>query len=413
MNNGTERYVVHVEVQFVRCDRTTASEESTLKTLLTDMIKTEKPAPNKCFPSNLLENNKLNLVKSVYIDCDTEEDELIIDNIDQNLIFHFYSAINRPMETELFEIDGQGDMDAVPTFHHWILPSTAFVGLWETLIYEQGLKEKLLNFAFSALLFSEHNVNPNVIACNRLILLHGPPGTGKTSLCKALAQKIAIRSVKKYRHTHLIEINSHSLFSKWFSESGKLVMSLFSKIREIVVNKDNLVCVLIDEVESLAFARDSMSSQEPKDAMRVVNALLTQLDSIKEYPNVLILATSNLAKTIDDAFIDRADVKQYIGLPTKKAIRKIYETVLLELMRVEILEEVELFPGYKQQIEEIVEQSSGLSGRSIRKIPLLAHALHLAENPNGFSQKLSVTKYLNAVKEALVKQHNDNKAIDR
>ena len=53
------------------------------------------------------------------------------------------------------------------------------------------------------------------------------PGTGKTSLCKALAQKLAIRLSDRYNYGQLIEINAHSLFSKWFSESGKLVMKLF------------------------------------------------------------------------------------------------------------------------------------------------------------------------------------------
>ena len=54
----------------------------------------------------------------------------------------------------------------------------------------------------------------------------------------------------------------------------------------------------IDEVESLSAAR-SASANEPSDAIRVVNALLTQIDAIKRFPNVLIMTTSNVTGTID------------------------------------------------------------------------------------------------------------------
>ena len=50
-------------------------------------------------------------------------------------------------------------------------------------------------------------------------------------------------------------------------------------------------------------------------ACRAVNALLTHLDRLRTCPNVLILATSNLAAAVDAAFIDRADIKAYIGPP--------------------------------------------------------------------------------------------------
>ena len=82
---------------------------------------------------------------------------------------------------------------------------------------------------------------------------------------------------------------------------------MFHKIQELIDDSDILVCVLIDEVESLTAARKSaMSGSEPSDAIRVVNALLTQLDQIRRYPNVLILTTSNVTGAIDLAFVDRS-----------------------------------------------------------------------------------------------------------
>ena len=120
-----------------------------------------------------------------------------------------------------------------------------------------------------------------------------------------------------FYRTRLVEINAHSLFSKWFSESGKLVQRLFARVHELCdeVDPDDdagqpFVVVLIDEVESLTAARaGAMSGKEPSDALRVVNALLTQLDRLKQRSNVLVLTTSNLPSAIDTAFVDRADLK--------------------------------------------------------------------------------------------------------
>mgnify|MGYP001798273316 CR=1 FL=1 len=45
-----------------------------------------------------------------------------------------------------------------------------------------------------------------------------------------------------------MEINSHGLFSKWFSESGKLVVKMFQKIQELIDDPEALICILMDEV---------------------------------------------------------------------------------------------------------------------------------------------------------------------
>lgn len=98
---------------------------------------------------------------------------------------------------------------------------------------------------------------------------------------------------------YLMEINSHSLFSKWFSESGKLVLKLFQQLHEYLEDPQTFVFILIDEVESLTAARQaSLSGSEPSDAIRVVNAILTQIDGLKRFPNAMLMTTTNLIEAI-------------------------------------------------------------------------------------------------------------------
>lgn len=115
-------------------------------------------------------------------------------------------------------------------------------------MYDSALEYRLLDYVATTMTFSDAGINPSIITWNRVILLHGPPGTGKTSLCKALSQKLAIRYANKYSSSKLIEINAHSLFSKWFSESGKLVQRMFEGILEAVEAEDGFVCVLIGAI---------------------------------------------------------------------------------------------------------------------------------------------------------------------
>lgn len=114
-----------------------------------------------------------------------------------------------------------------------------------------------------------------------------------------------------------------------------MVQKLFTEIKVLLGDPSTLVCILIDEVESLAHARKAcVNGTEPSDSIRVVNALLTQLDQLRSYPNVFVFTTSNVTEAIDLAFVDRADLKQFVGHPNEKAIFKIYVDCIRELMRV-------------------------------------------------------------------------------
>ena len=63
--------------------------------------------------------------------------------------------------------------------------------------------------------------------------------------------------------------------------------------------EDTFFCVLIDEVETLAARRErALNSNEPFDAVRAVNALLTGLDRLKSHSNVVVVCTSNLVSAL-------------------------------------------------------------------------------------------------------------------
>ncbi|NXS00948.1 PCH2 protein, partial [Oxylabes madagascariensis] len=160
------------------------------------------------FDDAFLNNN----VQSVSI-VDTElklKDRQPIDLSISSLSLHIFHLNEEGPASENLEEENE-DITAA---HHWVLPAAEFHGLWESLIYDTEVKSNLLDYVTTTLLFSDKNVDSNLISWNRVILLHG-----KNYL---------------YRYGQLIEINSHSLFSKWFSESGKLVTKMFQKIQELV-----------------------------------------------------------------------------------------------------------------------------------------------------------------------------------
>ena len=239
---------------------------------------------------------------------------------------------------------------------------------------------------------------------NPLILLHGPPGTGKTTLCQGLAQKISIRLKSDYQETKLIEIKTSTLLSKYYSESAKRVDEIFAAIERLCrENQDDFICVLIDEVESIANSRDSsVKHGEAHDSLRATNALLTGLDRTKTCPNVIFLCTSNMFDCLDAAFLDRCGLKLVVNSPSSASQYAILRDRIQKLIDRGVIMSSITLPSYRDAVVDEYQAelpSSRLlriikfinsvnsptpdgrtSGRRLARLPEQALLLHLVED---------------------------------
>jgi transitional endoplasmic reticulum ATPase len=194
----------------------------------------------------------------------------------------------------------------------------------------------------------------------RGILLHGPSGTGKTLLAKAVATQ---------SEANFVSVRGPELLSKWVGESERGIREIFKRARQ------SAPCVVFfDEIDSIAPIRGA--GGETAVTERVVSQLLTELDGMENMHGVIVLAATNRADMIDPALLrpGRFDKIIQIPLPDKESRKSI-----LKINAEKIPTVADEKDPQHIDFEKLSELTDGLSGADTASIANTAVSLVIHE----------------------------------
>lgn len=233
----------------------------------------------------------------------------------------------------------------------------------------------------------------------RGILLHGPSGTGKTLLAKAVATQ---------SEANFVSVRGPELLSKWVGESERGIREIFKRARQ------SAPCVIFfDEIDSIAPIRGA--GGETAVTERVVSQLLTELDGMENMHGVVVLAATNRADMIDPALLrpGRFDKIIQIPLPDKESRKSILK---INAEKIPIIDDVN--DPQHVDFNKISEQTDGLSGADTASIANTAVSLVIHEfldshpdvkdvERNSITAKVTMKHFEEAVKK--VREQKDLK----
>jgi transitional endoplasmic reticulum ATPase len=222
------------------------------------------------------------------------------------------------------------------------------------------------------------------------ILLHGPSGTGKTLLAKAVATE---------SEANFISVKGPELISKWVGESERGIREIFRRARQA-----SPCIIFFDEIDSIAGTRGGMGGVEGGSSGnggtdRMLSQLLTEMDGVREMTGVVVIAATNRGDMIDSALLRPGRFDKIIYVPNPDTAT-----------RVKILEIHTKGKPVSRDIDlnRIAKATEGFSGADVAAVTNTAISLVLHEFLQKYPSPEEATKHSS---EALVSQRHFEDAV--
>ena len=133
------------------------------------------------------------------------------------------------------------------------------------------------------------------------VLLHGPPGTGKTMLAKAVANQTDATFIK---------MAGSELVRKFIGEGSRLVRDLF----ELAAEEEPSI-IFIDEIDAIAAKRTESKTSGDAEVQRTMMQLLSEMDGFEDRGNIRIIAATNRFDMLDRAILRPGRFDRLIEVP--------------------------------------------------------------------------------------------------
>ncbi|XP_061387761.1 outer mitochondrial transmembrane helix translocase [Musca vetustissima] len=185
------------------------------------------------------------------------------------------------------------------------------------------------------------------------VLLHGPPGCGKTLIAKATAKEAGMR---------FINLDVAILTDKWYGESQKLASAVFSLALKI-----QPCIIFIDEIDSFLRSRNS-NDHEATAMMKTQFMMLWDGLNTNSSATVIVMGATNRPQDLDKAILRRMPAQFHIGLPNIEQ--------RLQILKL-ILETENVNPNV--DFNRLAEISSGFSGSDLREMCRNASVFRMRE----------------------------------